>query len=265
MTRAQELMDRAREGETVCGTVISSSDPVLAERMASGFDFVWIDLEHSALSVRDVQTLAIAAHAGGCAALVRLPSSNSELLTAVLDAGLDGIVAPRVDDAAQAHRFVSGLSYPPGGWRGFAPRRGNGFGKASAESGAGPRVISIVQIETRKGLANVEEIAAVPGLDWLLVGISDLSFELGAPLQPQAPEVLAAVERVRAAAAAAGVRFGLAASGDEQALLEVLRMPLDMLLYSSDARIYAGAIAAAQELTASAARRARDQRAQTAA
>jgi 4-hydroxy-2-oxoheptanedioate aldolase len=260
MTRAQQLIDRARGGETMLGTVISSADPVLAERVASGFDFVWIDLEHSALGTRDLQTLAIAARAGDCAALVRLPSAGSELLTAVLDAGLDGVVAPRVDDAAEAQRFVTGLSYPPAGWRGFAPRRGNGFGNAHANGEATPRVLSVVQIETREGLANVEQIAAVPGLDWLVVGLSDLSFELGAPLQPQAPEVLAAVERVRLAAAEADVRFGLAASGDEQALLEVLRRPLDMLLYSSDARIYASAIAAAHEVTASALRRARASR-----
>jgi 2-keto-3-deoxy-L-rhamnonate aldolase RhmA len=258
MTRAQELIDRAREGQTMLGTVISSPDPVLAERIAAGFDFVWIDLEHSALSARDLQTLAIAARAGGAAALVRLPSSDSDLLTAVLDAGLDGVVAPRVDDAAQAQRFVSGLSYPPAGWRGFAPRRGNGFGNATAKQDEAPRVLSIVQIETRKGLADVEQIAAVKELDWLVVGISDLSFELGTPLQPQAPEVLAGVERVRAAAAQAGVRFGLAASGDERALFEAMQRPLDMLLYSSDARIYAGAIAAAHEVTAAALARARE-------
>jgi 4-hydroxy-2-oxoheptanedioate aldolase len=264
MTRAQQLIDRARAGDTLLGTVISSPDLVLAETIASGFDFAWIDLEHSALTVRDVQALAIALRAGDCAAFVRLPSRRSELINAVLDTGVDGVVAPRIDTAAEAEQFVSSLSYPPAGMRGYAPRRGNDFGRRLSD-GEPPRVISIVQIETRLALEEVERIAAVPGLDATLIGLSDLSFELGVPLQPQAPQVQAALERVRRAAADAGTCFGLAAAGDEQALLGVLEPSPGMLLYSSDARIYADAIAAAHRVAAQAAQRARDQREQTAA
>ncbi len=255
--QAQQLIDRAQAGEVLRGTVLSSADPGLAEMIARGFDFVWIDLEHSALSIRDLQLLAIAVRAGDCAAFARLPSAGSDLITAVLDTGVDGVVAPRVSSATQAQSFVTSLAYPPAGRRGFAPRRGNGFGASVGDGGEGPRVIGIVQIETREALENVKEIAAVPDLDWLLVGLADLSFELGVPLDTRSPEMRAAVERVREAAMQTGVGFGLAASGDEEALLPMLQRPLGMLLYSSDARLYAEAITVAQQTTVSALARAR--------
>ncbi len=238
-----QMRDRADAGETLCGTVLSSADAVLAEMVAASFDFVWIDLEHSALTVRDLQILTIAVQASGCVALARLPHSDSELLTAALDAGVDGLVAPRVSSVEEAESFLARLAYPPAGRRGFAPRRGNAFGTALRGAGH-PPPIGVVQIETTEGLENVSEIAAVPGVDWLLVGLADLSFELGAPLQPEAPLLSTAVERVHDAAVRSGARVGLAASGNEQSLRRLLSRRVSMLLYSSDARLYAEAVAA---------------------
>lgn len=241
----RQMRDRADAGETLCGTVLSTADPVLAELVAGSFDFVWIDLEHSALTIRDLQVLTIAVQASGCVALARLPHSDSELLTAALDAGVDGLVAPRVSSVEAAESFLASLAYPPTGHRGFAPRRGNAFGTA-LRGADDPRPIGIVQIETAEGLENVSKIAAVPDLDWLIVGLADLSFELGTPLQPEAPALRAAVERVHEAAARSGVRLGLAASGDEHALRRLLNRRVSVLLYSSDARLYAEAVAAAR-------------------
>ncbi|MFZ2049730.1 MAG: aldolase/citrate lyase family protein [Solirubrobacteraceae bacterium] len=252
LNRSQQLLDRADGGQTLRGTVLSSADPVLAELVATSFDFVWIDLEHSALTIRDLQTLTIAVQASDCAALVRLPHAGSDLLTAVLDAGVDGVVAPRVSCARQAQELVTSLAYPPGGCRGFAPRRGNAFGRSQATGAHSPRLISIAQIETSESLGNLHEIAAVQDLDWLLVGLADLSFELGAPLDPQAPQMRAAVKRVREAAQRSGVRFGLAASGGKEALARLLTPHVSMLLYSSDARLYAEAIAGAERTTTAA-------------
>lgn len=241
----RQMRDRADAGEALCGTVLSTADPVLAEMVAASFDFVWIDLEHSALTIRDLQVLTIAVQATGCVALARLPRSDGELLTAALDVGVDGLVAPRVGSIEEAESFLTSLAYPPAGHRGFAPRRGNTFG-AALRGADDPRPIGVVQIETAKGLQNVFEIAAVPNLDWLIVGLADLSFELGAPLQPEAPALRAAVQRVHAAAARAGARVGLAASGDESALRRLLSRRVSMLLYSSDARLYAEAVAGAR-------------------
>jgi 2-dehydro-3-deoxyglucarate aldolase/4-hydroxy-2-oxoheptanedioate aldolase len=95
------------------GTVISLPDVALAELAGAALDFAWIDLEHGALSLRDAQALAIALTAAGCEAHVRLPGAGSELLGPVLDAGVDGVVAPRVDDADAARRMVRRLRYPP--------------------------------------------------------------------------------------------------------------------------------------------------------
>lgn len=249
LNRSQQILDRADAGETLRGTVLSSADPVLAEMVAASFDFIWIDLEHSALTIRDLQTLTIAVQASGCAAFARLPSAESELLTAALDAGVDGLVAPRMSCAAQAQALVASLTYPPSGRRGFAPRRGNEFGSSQTPDARSRRLISIAQIETRESLTNLDEIAAVQDLDWLLVGLADLSFELGAPLNPQAPQMQAAIEQVHEAAQRSGVRVGLAASGDDEALARLLTPHVSMLLYSSDARLYTEAIAGAEKRT----------------
>src|SRR5437763_16259025 len=104
---ADTLRESLRSGAALVGTVVSSPDPVLTERLAHELDFVWIDLEHSALGIRDAQLLAIAAKAGGAFALVRLPRHDSELVAAVLDMGIDGVIAPKVSSAADAYAFAS--------------------------------------------------------------------------------------------------------------------------------------------------------------
>src|ERR671914_2684759 len=100
------LAARIRRRERLVGTVMSVPDAALAELLCERFDFVWIDLEHGQLGAREAQVMAIAARAAGCAALVRLPCIGSELLPAPLDAGVDGVVAPRVESAATAARLA---------------------------------------------------------------------------------------------------------------------------------------------------------------
>jgi 2-dehydro-3-deoxyglucarate aldolase/4-hydroxy-2-oxoheptanedioate aldolase len=240
------------------GTVISSADPVLAERIAQAFDFVWIDLEHSALSVRDAQVLAIAAKAGGARALVRLPRSDSELMGAVLDAGVDGIVAPKVDSAAQADRLVRAMRYPPDGTRGFAPRRATG-GRATA-GGLGPaRVACVVQIEATEALGELDAIAATDGVDALVVGTADLSFDLGLPLDLNSAALTSAIEEVGRAATRSAKPWGVAVGAGMDWVEHLPNAGASFVVFASDAKLYAEAV------DASAARlRALDQEQETA-
>src|SRR5438270_301973 len=101
--------ERVRARERVLGTVVASSDPALAELVGDHFDFIWIDLEHSPLTLRDVQALCIAARAAGCGTLARLPTADAGGLTALLDIGVDGIVAPRVEAVDVAARVAKAL------------------------------------------------------------------------------------------------------------------------------------------------------------
>jgi 4-hydroxy-2-oxoheptanedioate aldolase len=245
-------MPRQRDGRPLLGTVLSLGDPALAELASAPLDFVWIDLEHGALDVRDAQALAIATQAAGATTYVRLPSVDTDRLSSVLDAGVDGIVAPQIEDAEQAARLVARLRYPPHGSRGFGPRRAGGYGRTSSFwTAEAAHVQCVVQIETPAGVVAADEIAAVEGVDGIVVGCADLALCLGVPGE-LGGAVQEAVEQVRAAASTHAVPFGLAAGGEAEAVAK-LAGPTDwMLLYSADVRLYAAAMDSAVQRLVSA-------------
>jgi 2-keto-3-deoxy-L-rhamnonate aldolase RhmA len=239
---AESFADSIRARRWLLGTVVSSPDPVLAERLAQWFDFVWIDMEHSALTIRDAQVLAIATKAGGAASLVRVARPDSELLGAVLDAGVDGIVAPRVESGVDAARLVERMRYPPRGSRGFAPRRSTGGNAARNGPAQLSDVACIVQIETQEGLSCLSEIAGTDGVDALVVGTADLSFDLGRPLDMKSPPLVSAVGAVSDAAARSSKAWGVAIGEHPDWLLRLRAHGASLLVFSSDARIYAEAV-----------------------
>lgn len=231
---------------TRIGTVISFGDPALAELAATPLDFVWLDLEHGALTVRDVQPLTIAAQAAGASVLVRVPAIGSESIQPSLDCGVDGIVAPKIESANEAAALVHRLRFPPHGSRGFGPRRAGGYGRAAdfARSEAA-RVECVVQVESPAGVEAAHEIAVVPGVDAVVVGCADLSLALGAPGDLGSADLAAACDGVASAAANGGIAWGLAAGGDVADVAQLARRGPDLLLYSADVRLYAAAVDAA--------------------
>lgn len=245
------LRERIRAGERLVGTVLTFGDPGLAELASAPFDFVWIDLEHSTISERDLIPMAIAASANGCAPLVRLTSPGSERLGAVIDAGVAGVVAPRLDTAEEAAGLVRRLRHPPAGSRGFAHRRWNAWGRDEGHAASSPP-ICLVQIESAAAVAAVHEIAAVEGVDGLVVGPADLALDLGVSPDLAGAELASAVTTVVAASASAGIAGGIAAGGDPRTLSTALAGGAQLLVYSADARLYASAI----DKAADAARRA---------
>jgi 2-keto-3-deoxy-L-rhamnonate aldolase RhmA len=236
------LAGRIRRREPLLGTVVSVPDAALAELLCERFDFVWIDLEHGQLGPREAQVMAIAARAAGCAALVRLPRPGSELIPALLDAGVDGVVAPRVEDAATAELLVEQLRYPPSGSRGVAPRRASSYGRVPDPWRVGGGPACVVQIESAAAVGNAAAIAAVDGVDALVVGCSDLSLDLGVPGELDSPPVLEAVRRVERSAADASVACGVAAPRATPALAALVARGSTIFVYSSDVRIYATAV-----------------------
>jgi len=221
--------------------VVSFADPALVELLAAPFDFAWIDLEHSALTVADVQVLAIAMRAAGCAALVRLPGTDPERLPAMVDAGIEGVVAPRVETAADAGALATRLRHPPAGQRGFAHRRWSDYGRRLT---AEPPAL-IVQIESAAAVGAARDIAAVDGVDALVVGTADLSLDLGLPPTPVAPELRTAMTAVQEAAAEAGIASGIAAGGKPEEIAPLLAGGSTLLVFAADARLYASAADAA--------------------
>jgi 4-hydroxy-2-oxoheptanedioate aldolase len=231
------LRDRLHDRRPMIGTVLSLPGAPLAELAAAPFDLVWIDLEHGALDLPAMQDMAIGAQAAGAAVAVRIPHWDWDRLGAALDAGVDGIVVPTGESADQVADACARLRHPPAGDRGFGPRRAGRYARA-ARTWEGSPPACIVQIETPGGVAVAEQIAAVPGVDALVLGCSDLSLALGCPQQLDSPRLIDAAAAVRAA----GSAFGVAGSGPPAALARLAGPDACLLICSTDVRLYAGAV-----------------------
>lgn len=195
------------EGRPLVGFWAALASPLAAEVLANGdADWVLIDMEHGPSDVPALLAQLQAMAGGGAAALVRVPNHDPTVIKKVLDVGARTLLVPFVEDAAQAERLVRATRYPPEGFRGIATAtRAAGFGRTGdylRHANAG--ICVIVQIESAKGLDNVDAIAAVEGVDALFVGPADLSAALGHVGDPAHPRVEAAV----AAILAAGARHG---------------------------------------------------------
>jgi 4-hydroxy-2-oxoheptanedioate aldolase len=147
----------------------------------------------------------------GAVGLVRVEANNATPIGKALDAGAAGVIVPLVDTAADAAAAVAASRYPPVGRRSYGPMR-SALRIGPEPAVANASVVVLAMIETPQGLANVEEIAATPGLDGLYVGPSDLTLAVGGatPADPSVADVFAkALVRVRAACEAAGIAAGI--------------------------------------------------------
>ncbi|ESZ87908.1 MAG: aldolase [Blastomonas sp. CACIA14H2] len=213
------LKQRLAAGDVLLGTFVKTPNPVIVEVLAGcGLDLVCLDAEHAPFDRGTLDACIFAARACNLAVLVRPPTHAAEHILNALDCGADGVLLPHIRSAADAAEAVRAAHYRPGG-RGYAgSSRAAGYGltamaehrRASAE-----RTCVIAQIEDVEALDAIEAIAAVPGLAALFVGRIDLTVALDAA-SPDAPEVIAAVERILAAAAAAHLPCGMfvPANGD---------------------------------------------------
>ena len=238
---------RLAAGEVLVGTFAALGSAVAVEAVArAGLDFVIIDLEHGAGDESRLLELLLAAERGGAHALVRVESAVRERTTRALDLGAEGVVCPRVDDAAAAAAWVAALRYGAGpGARGVAlGTRGAGYGLAGdTVAHAREHVVGVVQIESPAAVEACEAIAAVDGVDVLFVGPQDLSFNLGVPFALDSPTYLAAVERVRAAAGRHAKACGLLV-GDGATAAARRAEGWRFVAVGSDATLLAAAVAA---------------------
>ena len=156
----------------------------IAKAMAvAGFDWLFLDMEHGVMSLEACAQISIAALDAGIAPIARVPNGEYAIATRALDNGALGIVMPHVDSAAEAREVVNRLKYPPVGHRsmgGIGPH----YGLRSASSGEAAAALNaanltIVMLETPTAIGNAKEIAAVPGVDVLLIGTNDLCAEMG--------------------------------------------------------------------------------------
>ncbi len=206
------LKARLAGGETTFGVFVGGASSVVAEACAAtGVDWLLLDLEHGAGGEEQLRSTIPAAGSYGVPTIVRAESLERIRAGRILDQGAAGVMFPRVSSAEEAGRAVRALRYPPAGERGVATyNRACRFGlDPAALDTSDAETIGVVQVETLGGLASVDEIAAIDGVDVLFVGPRDLSHALGVPGDTGAPVYVDALSTVLAAATRHGKAAGL--------------------------------------------------------
>ncbi|MFD6059560.1 HpcH/HpaI aldolase family protein [Rhodococcus wratislaviensis] len=210
---AQEFAARLRGRERIVGYWSVIDSPVSTEWLAHvGWDYIALDLQHGLIGYSGmVAGLTAIDASGSTVGMIRVESNDPTPIGRALDAGAAGVIVPLVNTAEEAAQAVAAATYPPAGVRSYGPMRSQlRIGPNPAD--ANRDTVVVVMIETPQGLASVEKICAVPGLDGVYVGPSDLRLAVGGahPNDPSVDdEFEAALVRVREAAAAAGIAAGI--------------------------------------------------------
>jgi len=221
--RTNPIKARLAAGGSVCGAMVfefvSAGLPQICAN--AGAEFVLYDMEHAGLSFETLKTQVALCRGLPVVPMVRVPRGEYFYIARALDVGVLGVMVPMVGTAEEAARIVSCTRYPPHG------RRGAAFGFAHDDYEGGDvtakiaaiheRTLVIAQIETAEGLANVEAIAATPGVDVLWLGHFDLTNFMGMPGAFRHPDYLAAVKRIVAACEAHGKTAAFLATDDDWA------------------------------------------------
>jgi 2-keto-3-deoxy-L-rhamnonate aldolase RhmA len=184
-----------------------------------GFDSFYVDMEHSPISHETASMLCVAAIGVGLTPIVRVPSHQGDDATRILDGGAQGLIVPHVNNREEAQAMVEACKYPPLGRRsvaGTGPAHGyRPLSLAEINQRGNDETLLVFMLETAEGIANVEAIATVPGIDVLLIGSNDLCTEFGIPGQLRHAKLREAHEAVAAACRKHGKILGLAGLSSE--------------------------------------------------
>ena len=204
---------RLKAGERLIGLWMTLADIYSAEVVGTaGFDWVVVDGEHSPNDIRSMRDQLIALEASDTHPVVRVPIGETRLIKQVLDIGAQTVLVPMVETAEQAEELVRVCRYPPEGTRGVgaSAARASRFGSIPDYiATADDQICLLVQVENRAGIANIDEILEVDGVDGVFIGPADLSTDMGHSGNSSAPEVeeviLATLQRIKAAGKAPGI------------------------------------------------------------
>lgn len=194
------LKEKLKNRKLSIGAWITIGHNTIAEIMSrAGFDWLVIDMEHSALSMAQCQELVRVIELSGIPPLVRVGANDPLLIKQAMDAGAHGVIVPMVNSRTDAERAVKSVKYPPKGNRGVGLARAQGYGASFDEYKKWQEAesIVIVQIEHINAVDHLEEILEVEGIDGIMVGPYDLSGSLGVPGNFEDPRMLSALGKIQ--------------------------------------------------------------------
>ena len=232
------LRSRIENHQRTRGALVSLTDPCLCEIMGHvGFDCVWIDMEHTYMSNKEVLCHLNAARSAGISAVVRVPQDDLTVTKQVLEMGADGIIFPMVRTPQQARELIDMTLYPPYGNRGFGPLRAIRYGADDArgyvERGCFD-LCKFIQIEHIDCIDNLEEMLAIPHLDGFIFGPNDLSGSLGEMLRVYDGRTVEQMKRAVEILRRHGKYFGIAGGMDRQTIAFWSQFEPDMMFAGAD-------------------------------
>jgi 2-dehydro-3-deoxyglucarate aldolase/4-hydroxy-2-oxoheptanedioate aldolase len=204
---------------------------------AAGLDFVFIDLEHTSISLERASDLIRAARDASIVPIVRVPQAEYVWVARVLDSGALGIIVPRVNTAEETQQIVSWTRYPPEGIRGFASTlaqtRGENISAGDFIKHLHAHTLVVIQIERQQSVDNLESMLRVPGVDVACLGYMDLSVDLGIPGQVEHPRMVEAIHRIISVAERYHVAAGIIAP-DFSTIARWVSAGMRFVSYSAD-------------------------------
>jgi 2-keto-3-deoxy-L-rhamnonate aldolase RhmA len=209
------VKEKLARGELVVSMTVRlvSGIEIVSIAKSAGFDSLYVDLEHSSLTLQATSQISIMALEAGIPALVRVPANTPEYISRVLDGGALGVIAPGVRSAEEARAVVAAARYPPAGSRGLVaglPHFGfRGVPASEALPALNEATLVMVQCESAASLDATEEIVAIDGIDMVMIGSNDLLADLGLAGQYDHPRLAQAYERVIAACRRHGKHAGV--------------------------------------------------------
>lgn len=236
------VLEKLRQGQPVLGTITHLKSPAAVEALgAAGLDYVMLDMEHCPMDWGDVQSAVTAADAAGLEPFVRVPEGSRSAVLHALDLGAKGVIVPCIERVEQVEALISYAKFRPLGDRGYCMTRDGkwGFDAAYANGLSGymtesnTQTLLIPQCETVGCLEHIEEIAALPGVDGILIGPYDLSIAMGLEGQFDHPDFRAAVARILSACKVQG-KMSMIFVGSTEDMVRRLDEGFDNILYGLD-------------------------------
>lgn len=238
MYNFKQIEEKLKNGDVLYGSHIFCGAPSLTEAMAqTGFDVLWIDMEHTAIGIENLQNNLIAARAGGTPAFVRIPWNDMVLAKPVIDMGPEGIIFPYIRTAEDARAAVAACEYPPRGIRGYGPLRALDYGSIPQVDFVDTvyrKMWRILQIEHIDAVENLEEIVAVDGIDAYIVGPNDLSGSVGHIGRVNHPDMMPIYDRIGEVMRKNNKLFGVSMGFIPEVIHQWLRRGAGMIFAGND-------------------------------